>query len=382
LGILGTADYGLKGVQNLLSSAAGISGLDSPAFKVPEVLTTIGLGSSMGYVDHLGMGGIQSQATSLMAEMAGGLSHSVLGDWQGQFKALDIMRSVTQGLDDIRAAAQGLDDMRAMVMKTMWPGDMIAAADAHAAFKAHLDAMTAAIWVPKQLSPEDQARRAAVYERARQAFEAAGFGFAADHLPTAWRIWAGRLDPTTAPRIVRRSLQAWSQSDDFALEMEDLFGGSPTLSRRWTEVSQGLSAHRRGEYASAVRNAFSDLEGTYGDGLILERRASGRSGRIYRKEGRLIKRDPNSNKREEIKGLHALVQWSGQMRDTTMRVVADYLLNQVAPERNPILHGRWTGFGTARRSTQLWMFLWVMARWVQRLEQQHGVTMQRRRRLN
>src|SRR6476469_2866012 len=96
-------------------------------------------------------------------------------------------------------------------------------------------------------------------------------------------------------------------------------------------------------------------------------------GKIKRKDGQLAPKDQTRPKnRQEMAGIVALVAWSGLMRDIDMRVMADLLLNRIAPERNPILHGRWTSFGTPAWSGQMLLVLWVVALWVVGIERQLG----------
>ncbi len=218
-------------------------------------------------------------------------------------------------------------------------------------------------------------------QRGEKAIHATGYGFAIDHMRISYVLWAGGLPPNDAPRIIRRNALDWTRSEGFARLLKVQFTRSRTLRRHWRCVRQNLAAHQGQLYVPATRSTLSDIEGIFGDGLIIQDRAWGARGKMYRavvgrvmlKDGRLKSRAQTRPKdRQELVGLTALVEWSGLMRNAARRVMADLLLKRIAPERNPILHGRWTTFGTAARSTQMLLVLWVVAHWVVDLEHQSG----------
>jgi hypothetical protein len=214
-----------------------------------------------------------------------------------------------------------------------------------------------------------------------QGIQKAGYGFAIDHMRVSFVLWAGSLPPSDAPKIIRRQVLAWTRSEVFERQLESLFTSSRTHRRHWRGVRQNLAAHQRRLYVPATRSTLSDIEGVFGDGLIVQGRAWGVRGKMYRaisgrallKNGKTVTNErTRPQDRQEMVGLKALVEWSGLRRDAAARVMADLLHDRVHPERNRIIHGRWTTFGTAARSTQMLLVLWVVAYWVAGLERQQG----------
>jgi len=82
---------------------------------------------------------------------------------------------------------------------------------------------------------------------------------------------------------------------------------------------------------------------------------------LYLKEANgKLKLDRN-RKPIEVRGVGTLIQRSSWQTHPALQSVADLITTQLAGERNHILHGRKTNYGTARLSVQGLLLLFVLA---------------------
>ncbi|MCD4686196.1 MAG: hypothetical protein K8S97_09690 [Anaerolineae bacterium] len=161
--------------------------------------------------------------------------------------------------------------------------------------------------------------------------------------------------------VVTNKLLAVTRSSSFIEDMRVIFTTSPLLRRRWHIVQLAWKAHFRREYALAIPALFAQIEGVFGDLLIIRGRGVRRGGEMFIR----TKKD----RWAKVSGLQNLVEYSKLKREPLFIEAIDFMLNQLIPDRNAILHGGNTKYGRAKLSVQLVFLLFFLSHVVIDLEQ-------------
>lgn len=188
-----------------------------------------------------------------------------------------------------------------------------------------------------------------------------GFGFTGHLWTTTFIVTFAKADTRTGAAAVTTRLRTATCAVDFEAELRGIVEGSSVLQRRWKIIAAALQMHRNRTYLVSIPALLAQLEGIIGDALILKGLAVSVGHKVYMKgaDGRIKK--GRDRKPVEMKGVGQLVQNSDFRNHEVLQLTVDLLLNQLVRERNAIMHGRMTAYGTAKRSTQLFLLLFVYA---------------------
>lgn len=199
-------------------------------------------------------------------------------------------------------------------------------------------------------------------EEGGEAFKNAGFSFiTVDYVSLSTvRRYASISQKVRSAAITNR-LAADTRGSEFEQKLGELFNQSSVLRRRWPIVSQAIKAHRRREYNISVPALLAQVEGVIGDALILNGLIISKGHKLYAKGSNGKAQLDKKGVPIEVRGVGTLIQRSTWQTHPALQGVADLITNQLAGERNPILHGRRTNYGVARLSVQGLLLLFVLA---------------------
>lgn len=197
---------------------------------------------------------------------------------------------------------------------------------------------------------------------AQAVLEAHGFGFSGHLWTTTFIVTFAKGQPQrTGAAVTTTRLRAVTCGQSFEDELRRLVEDSPVLRRRWKIIASALDAHRHRNYLLAILALLAQLEGIIGDALILKGMAAPIGHKIYCKgaDGHL-KRN-RKGELIELRGVGQLVQNSDFHSYEVLELTVDLLTTSLVSERNAIMHGRRTAYGTAKLSTQLLLLIFVFS---------------------
>jgi hypothetical protein len=109
------------------------------------------------------------------------------------------------------------------------------------------------------------------------------------------------------------------------------------------------------------------------DAVIFKNEAVRSGTKLYRRDtnGQVLLQN---GKKVEIRGLKLLVDHSGWKGHRVLEDLADYIAEKLAPDRNAILHGAKTDYGSAKQSVRCLLVLWGLAELPSELETGKPIT--------
>ncbi len=223
----------------------------------------------------------------------------------------------------------------------------------------------------------DIAELAAEYEKAvrgENALAASGFAFAIDIWDVASLAELSAVPPRVAPAIVTKKVLAATRAPEFIEEFEALLQNSAVLRRRARIVARALQAHQAGDYYLAIPAFLAQLEGVWGDAMILRNLAVRRGSKLYERRVQSKGGEGRSSKGHELKGLDRKVKHSKFRHHPSLASVTGFCVSQLVGDRNRIMHGVSTSYGTAKLSSQVIFALLLISVAVREFEGRKGTT--------
>lgn len=195
-----------------------------------------------------------------------------------------------------------------------------------------------------------------------EVFKKAGFGFiTSDYVSFRTVRRFATISPKVRSAVVTNQLAAQTRNPQFEHKLKQNFQESSVLRRRWHIVEQAIKAHRRREYNIAVPALLAQIEGLIGDALILKGLVVSQGHKLYAK-GPDGKPQPDKKGNPiEVRGVGTLIQRSTWQTHPALQGVAELISTQLAVERNHILHGRKTNYGSAKLTVQGLLLLFVIS---------------------
>lgn len=209
------------------------------------------------------------------------------------------------------------------------------------------------------------------WDRLENELEETGYGFTL-HL-NVWTLGSLRdsasIDPKVRDAAMTNRLLAVTRRQVFEEVMRQTFTGSSVLRRRWLIIEKALSAHRDRDYRLSIPVLLTQLEGVLTDILILKRMVAPKGKKLYvRGADGKIKLDRKDNP-IQVHGVGQIVQHASLKDQEVLNAVVTILTSQLVNERNAILHGRRTTYGTAKLSTQVLLLILVIANEIAAVEE-------------
>lgn len=196
--------------------------------------------------------------------------------------------------------------------------------------------------------------------RAQEALDETGFGFSTELFSDDFVRGLIKAKPIRLAATVTRRLVNVTSSESFVGSLLDLITGSKTLSRRRAVIRAALRAHVQRNYVLSIPPLLAQVEGVFGDLLVLMRVAKPRKGRLYLLNQR-------GRPTQELRGAGTLVN-TYKRQAPEVPAFVEGILDVFLPTRNPILHGRNSSYGRARISVQVVLLLFMLAREVVEFE--------------
>ncbi len=193
-------------------------------------------------------------------------------------------------------------------------------------------------------------------------FEASGYRFTAHLWDMAFVDSLIRVSPKVRKAALTNKVLAITRSQEFEQNLQELCVSLPLLRRRWKIVKLALEYHQRREYLASVPLLLAQVEGLFTDAMILYRMAAPKGRKLYARgsDDKLILNA--KMKPIEVMTLRAKVDYAPKFKShAVLKNVIDLFLDQLIAERNNILHGRRTAYGTAKLSNQLLLLIYVLA---------------------
>lgn len=188
--------------------------------------------------------------------------------------------------------------------------------------------------------------------KGEQTLDESGLGFLVDlwHLGVVASF--ADVPPQVRNPVVTRRLLTYTRSSEFEEELRAPFERSRLLRRRWPIIRAVLGAHRGRQYALAVPVLMAQIEGIVADSMVFQ-------GLVVRRGHKVFRRGPGgkplldkNGKPIEIKGLDPLVRQSRLQQHPLLADLATHIADVLAPDRNGVLHGANTSFGTAKQAVR------------------------------
>lgn len=189
----------------------------------------------------------------------------------------------------------------------------------------------------------------------------AGYGF----LTPVWNVLVIAKYATASSKLrqanITKVLVRLTRHDDFGSNLGNTMQGSSLLAKRWPIVAKAYEAHKRGEYLLSIPPLLAQVEGVLTDLMILRNEIAPKRGKFYAKgdDGNI-----KVNKRGdlvEVQTLGSKIDHSRFNDHDLLNEVKHLFLNHLIKERNAILHGRHTRYGTAKLSTQTLLLFYMLA---------------------
>lgn len=170
------------------------------------------------------------------------------------------------------------------------------------------------------------------------------------------------LGPKTLDATVTKIWLRLTKRDSFKDELKERFQNSTILRRRWIIIEHAWTAHSRGDYILSIPALFSQIEGILGDALILNKKAKNKDGKLFLLDlNGSIKTE--NGKQIELAGILPIIDQPYFNGISSLEEIVKLLReDNLAKERNAILHGRKTLYGRAKLSTQLLLLVYVLIR--------------------
>jgi hypothetical protein len=194
-----------------------------------------------------------------------------------------------------------------------------------------------------------------------QGFEQSGFGFTSHIRSTSFTSSFANVNLKVRSAVITNKLAYITRSKRFETQLEHLFQQSPVLRRRWKIVARALDRHRERDYLMSVPVLLAQVEGIIGDALILRELILRKGHKLYVKDSNGKLKLNSKGKPIEVRGMHSLIDNSDFQQHPVLQKVAELITAQLVDDRNPILHGRRTSYGTAKLSVQTLLLLLVLA---------------------
>jgi hypothetical protein len=202
-------------------------------------------------------------------------------------------------------------------------------------------------------------------EEAEKAAQEGGVGFASEIV--ADLDWRGteHISERVRKAVITTRLTAMTRSNEFVSGFLSTLRGNPLLKRRATIVAAALTSHGTRGYVVSVPALLAQIEGVFTDLLIFK-------GEAVRMKGKAVPLTKTGQPRTKPKkdgtpqihpyvGMQDKIQNSLLRRDTATKDVVTFMLDNLVPERNAILHGESVTYGRAKMSTQLVLTLAVLS---------------------
>lgn len=153
--------------------------------------------------------------------------------------------------------------------------------------------------------------------------------------------------------VLTNKLVSVTKQSEFAQDMEALFQ-TTTLKKRLPAIKQALIAHQSRQYYLSTPVFIAQAEGIFTDWLILSKLVRRKNGKIYPKT---IKKDSSLNSlNPKIKYVKNNIKMEG-----FLELVINNVLARMVSQRNAILHGEKSNYGTAKNSTQALLLVIALA---------------------
>ena len=193
-------------------------------------------------------------------------------------------------------------------------------------------------------------------------FEESDFAFSEPMIATSFIFFRLAQVPREHRKIaISQRMLALSRREEFLDTLRATIANSEVLGRRTNIIDEAIANHVDRNYHASVCTLLPQIEGVFGDLLILRGLVKAHRGKLYEvdTDGRYV-RGRRGGKRE-IKDLGRLVERSGYRNHPELGTLAGFLTDYLFAERNPILHGRKTNYGRAKLSTQALFVLYLLA---------------------
>ena len=197
--------------------------------------------------------------------------------------------------------------------------------------------------------------------RGKAMLDETGYGFAGHALLSTVFAYLEEIDPQVRAAVATRDFLAYTRSEDFEHALRASFEESIMLRRWWRIIDRALAAHRQRDYVLSIPPLLAQVEGAIADALILKGTVVPIGKKLYAKEPNgTIKRN-RKGERIAIHGASELLKRSGFKDHAVLKGIAEVMTDKVLQERNSILHGRRTSYGTAKLSNQALLMLSILS---------------------
>lgn len=187
------------------------------------------------------------------------------------------------------------------------------------------------------------------------------YGFVVHLLPIQTISWLASVDPRVRHALATRTFLPYSQSTEFEDQLDLLFQQHPLLARRWRIVQNGLHSHQCGDYISSIRVLMPEIDGIYGDMLLIRGRVREERKKLYALDTHGRWERIKNDKRRELHSLDYMIKHHGFTGEPVMERVVQHLKMSFPQDRNPNLHGRIFRYDRPMLSIQLLLLLFVLA---------------------
>ena len=192
----------------------------------------------------------------------------------------------------------------------------------------------------------------------------AGGYFLWEHWPVvAFQRYVGGIHQVPARQrnaVLTNVLLSITRADGFVELLEDCFLDSPMLQQRWPIVEQALEANLNRNYLLSIPTLLAQVEGVLVDALVMNETLCVKDYKVYRKS--------NGKELNGLKQIAKMVKQSEFQEDPRFLMFADYVIDNLTPERNYIMHGRKVDYGKASLSVKLVLYLWGLTTEISRYE--------------
>jgi hypothetical protein len=200
------------------------------------------------------------------------------------------------------------------------------------------------------------------------AYEKAGYGFSSDFVSFRTIRRFASVNPRVRNAVITNHWAKETRSSSFEQQLQELFQQSSVLRRRWHIVHQVIKAHRRREYTLAIPTLLAQVEGVITDALIMNGLVGPKVPKDPKNPHKLYLKELNGTlklgrdgKPIEATGLGKLIDHSKWQQDPALQGVAELITTRLSGDRNAILHGRSSNYGTAKLTNQGLLLLMVLS---------------------
>lgn len=177
-----------------------------------------------------------------------------------------------------------------------------------------------------------------------------------------------RVDARVREAVITNAYLTVTRGADFEARLRRLLQRSPRLRRRSATLLRAIQAHRERDYLVSVHLLLPEVEAVFTEVLRRHRLVTARGRKLYAIHADGRPRLDRRNNQIELMSLHRKVDHfkvAGPLRireRDRLKTVLETTFDRWIPERDAILHGAKAKYGTAKRSTQLLLLLYVLAK--------------------